>query len=188
MRLLIASDIHGSASQMVLFKKKAAEFSPDKIIILGDILYHGPRNPLPDGYNPPEVVRILSEFGPSLLAVKGNCDGEVDQYVLPFHLAESLFLMDSTNQPLWAIHGHQLEMNGGQLKPPINGAVLSGHTHLPTAEYKDGLHLWNPGSISLPKGGHPPSFGFYEDGHFTVFTFEGQELATDKFVPQANQN
>lgn len=181
MRLLIASDIHGSASQMLLFKKKMEEFSPDKIIILGDILYHGPRNPLPVGYNPAKVVDILSEFMENLLAVKGNCDGEVDQYVLPFNLADSMLLMDSTNYPLWVIHGHQLEINGGQLKFPLNGAVLYGHTHLPTAENKDGLHLWNPGSISLPKGGNPPSFGWYEGGCFTVLTFEGQELAKDKF-------
>ena len=182
MRLLIASDIHGSASQMILFKKKVLDFAPDKIIILGDILYHGPRNPLPEGYNPAEVVNILSEFGPNILAVKGNCDGEVDQYVLPFHLADSLFFMDSTNLPLWAIHGHQLEINGGLLKLPQSGAVLSGHTHVPTAENKGGIHLWNPGSISLPKGGNPPSFGLYDEGNFTVFTFDGQQLDADKFT------
>lgn len=178
MRLLIASDIHGSASQSSLLKGKAASINPDMILLLGDILYHGPRNPLPDHYAPAEVAAILAGLAQPVAVVRGNCDAEVDQMVLPFPLVESSWIIDSGRQIL-AIHGHQLEMNGGHMKISGVKAILSGHTHLPTAEQRDGVHFWNPGSASLPKGGFPPSYGLYADGNFKVLNFADEVLMSD---------
>jgi len=180
MRLMIASDIHGSASQSSLLKGRAAALKPDLIILLGDLLYHGPRNSLPDHYSPAEVTGILADLGRPVAAIRGNCDAEVDQMVLPFPLAETAWLLGDGHR-IMAIHGHQLEMNGGPLKITGAEAILSGHTHVPTAEQRDGLHYWNPGSASLPKGGFPPSFGFYADGQFKVMSFDDQVLMSDSF-------
>lgn len=178
MRLLIASDIHGSAAQAALLKAKAESFQPDLVLLLGDLLYHGPRNPLPDSYSPPEVAAALSALRFPLAAVRGNCDAEVDQMVLPFPLMESSWIIDGAAR-IMAIHGHQLALNGGPIQAPKNSVLLSGHTHLPTAEERDGVHYWNPGSASLPKGGFPPSYGLYADGRFQVMTFDDQALMRD---------
>lgn len=180
MRLLIASDIHGSASQTGLLKDRAAALNPDMLVLLGDLLYHGPRNPLPCGYAPAEAAALMADFGRPLAAVRGNCDAEVDQLLLPFQLAENAWLLGDGRR-IFAIHGHQLDINGGPLKISGAEALLSGHTHIPTAEQRDGIHYWNPGSASLPKGGFPPSFGLYEDGRFQVMSFEGRLLMSDSF-------
>jgi phosphoesterase, MJ0936 family len=178
MRILIASDIHGSFSMASKFVVRAKEMKADFILLLGDILYHGPRNPFPDNYNPPEVVSLLSALDIPLAAVRGNCDAEVDQLVLPFHLAESLWLLNES-QPILAIHGHQLSINGGSIDLKDGSAVLFGHTHLPRAEKNGSKHYWNPGSISLPKGDFPPSFGLLEASRFKVISFDGSELMSD---------
>lgn len=181
MRLLIASDIHGSLAKAKAFSEKVREMNPGMVILLGDILYHGPRNPLPDNYAPAEVVKILSELPVPIAAVRGNCDAEVDEIVLPFHLADSSWIIDDGFRRILVIHGHQLEINGGPMKSPDQVAILSGHTHVPTAEKRDGTHFWNPGSTSLPKQNYPHSFGCYEKGRFQVITFDGQILMSDSF-------
>lgn len=178
MLILIASDIHGSGSAMTWFMEKAAEMRPEMILLLGDILYHGPRNPLPDKYSPTEVISAIAGSSVPVAAVRGNCDAEVDQLVLPVHLSESAWILDGSRRVL-AIHGHQLEINGGPTKAPEGVAVLSGHTHVPTAERRGSAHYWNPGSLSLPKENYPPSFGLYENGKFSVLTFDGRELMSD---------
>ena len=178
MRLMIASDIHGSSSAMARFAEKVGELKPETVLILGDILYHGPRNPLPDKYLPAKVITSIKDLPTPIVAVRGNCDAEVDQLVLPVHLAESAWLLDGTGR-IMVIHGHQLEINGGSIKAPEGAAVLSGHTHVPTAEKRGRTHYWNPGSLSLPKENFPPSFGQYEDGKFEVLTFDGQTLMSD---------
>lgn len=178
MRLLIASDIHGSLSAARALAAKAELLQPDMVLFLGDILYHGPRNPLPDNYKPSEVATLLASLPTPAAAVRGNCDSEVDQMVLPFHLAESSWLFDGGRR-IMAIHGHQMDFNGGPLKSPEKAAVLSGHTHVPTATKKDSTHFWNPGSTSLPKQNFPPSFGLYEEGLFQVVSFDGQILMAD---------
>lgn len=179
MRILIASDIHGSLTGAGSFAAKADEMRPDLALLLGDVLYHGPRNPLPDKYAPAEVAKLLADLPAPLAAVRGNCDTEVDQMVLPFHLAENAWIMDQSRRML-AIHGHQLEINGGAIKAPEGVAVISGHTHVPTAERRGQTHFWNPGSVSLPKQNYPPSFGLYENGEFKVLSFDGRVLMSDK--------
>ncbi len=178
MRLLIASDLHGSMTMTAKFLEKARDLEDGIIVLLGDLLYHGPRNPLPDSYNPPEVIRLLTGLNVPVAAVKGNCDAEVDQLVLPFHLAESSWLTGEA-RPVLMIHGHQLAINGGPLPAPKNADLLSGHTHVPTAEVRDGRHYWNPGSPSLPKNDFPPSFGILEQSRFRVLSFDGRELMSD---------
>lgn len=178
MRLLIASDIHGSASRAGLFSDKVKELRPDMVLLLGDLLYHGPRNPLPNNYDPAEVVTILSNLSVPVIAVRGNCDAEVDQFVLPWHLADSAWIVDGHHR-LLAVHGHHLPEDHRQMKAAPGTAILSGHTHIPTAEKRGGLHWWNPGSLSLPKESFQPSFGCYEDGIFQVLTFGGKILIAD---------
>ena len=178
MRLLIASDLHGSAARASLFGDQVRQMKPDLVLLLGDLLYHGPRNPLPEGYDPAEAARLLTELPVPKAAIRGNCDADVDQFVLPFHLAESSWILDEGWRIL-AIHGHQLAMNGGPMEAEEGIAVLSGHTHIPTAEKRGSIHFWNPGSTSLPKEDFPPSFGRYENGRFEVMTFGGRVLMSD---------
>ena len=176
--MLVASDLHGSLSALRFLASKAEELSPDLVLLLGDLVYHGPRNPLPEGYDTstfPEAMAAFAALSPSLLIVRGNCDAEVDLAVLPVRIASDAWLR-LDNFDMYACHGHRIPEY-----PPIAGihpgmAVLRGHTHIPRAETSEGVHFWNPGSLSLPKNGLPPSYGLYENGVFKVFTVGGQEL------------
>jgi len=105
----------------------------------------------------------------------------VDQLVLPWHLADSAWIMDGDRR-LLAVHGHHLPENRNHMKAEPGTAIISGHTHIPTAEKQGFFHWWNPGSISLPKDNYPPSFGFYEQGNFQVLTFDGQTLMNDSLL------
>ena len=178
MRLFIASDIHGSSIRAAQARAMILALAPDAAVLLGDLLYHGPRNPLPEGYAPAETASILASLRLPIIAVRGNCDSEVDQLILPFHLAESAWLWEG-GRPILALHGHQLPENGGSWPWPLDLTIISGHTHLPRAEIKDGRRRWNPGSLGLPKEGLPPSFGFYENGRFEARSFDGRVLAAD---------
>ena len=178
MRLLIASDIHGSAAQAARLREEIDKTAPEAVVLLGDLLYHGPRNQLPERYAPMETAVLLGNLGLPVLAIRGNCDAEVDQLVLSFHLAESAWIMAGP-QPILAIHGHELPENGGDLKVPEGVIILFGHIHRPVAEKRGANHYWNPGSAALPKDGWPPSYGFYEDGRFEARSFDGQILAAD---------
>ena len=178
MRLFIVSDLHGSAAWAARAKEKIDELAPEAVVLLGDLLYHGPRNPLPENYAPAEVAAILADLKKPVIAIRGNCDSDVDQMVLPFHLAESAWILGGA-LPILAVHGHELPENGGDLKIPEGQVVLFGHIHRPVAEKRGATRFWNPGSASLPKDDLPPSFGFYEDGRFEVRSFEGRVLAAD---------
>ena len=178
MRILIASDIHGSGAGAALIREKVKALAPDRVILLGDILYHGPRNPLPDQHDPAEVVKILGGLPAPVIAVRGNCDAEIDQFILPFHLAESVWINDGPNLIL-AIHGHQLPEKDEDIKVPAGAAVLSGHIHIPVAEKRGSIHRWNPGSASLPKENYPAGFGMYENGKFQALDFQGNILKSD---------
>ena len=152
MKLLIASDIHGSAywcgRLMELIKKE----NPQRVILLGDLLYHGPRNDLPRDYAPKRVIPMLSELKDRIIAVRGNCEAEVDQMVLPFPcLADyAELLVDGTLFHL--SHGHH--QNPDCLPPLPQGSVfLFGHTHVKLDTVVDGIRCLNPGSVSIPKDG-----------------------------------
>jgi putative phosphoesterase len=176
MRLFIASDLHGSAAQAARLREEIDRTAPEAVVFLGDLLYHGPRNPLPEKYAPAETAGILDNLGRPVLAIRGNCDAEVDQLVLPFHLAESAWIMAGP-RPILAVHGHELPENGGNLKVPEGVIILFGHIHKPVAEKRGANIYWNPGSAALPKDGLPPSYGFYENGRFEARSFDGHVLA-----------
>lgn len=166
MKLFIASDIHGSAvwckKMLEAFEKEGA----DKLALLGDILYHGPRNPLPDGYAPQEVFSMLNPVADRIIAVRGNCDSEVDQMVLDFNVSSDYAVLYDGATKITLSHGHR------PVPPLGKGDVyITGHTHVPlNAVEKEGyLHL-NPGSVSLPKEGSAHGYILYENGNFAFKT------------------
>ena len=177
MNILVASDIHGSPESLLFILDKVRACRPDRVVLLGDLLYHGPRNPLPGGYGPksmPDMFRTLMKLAP-LTAVRGNCDAEVDCMLLPFPLADSAQLcLDGLD--IYVSHGHRIP----ELPPMGNfmpGTVfLRGHTHVPRGESAGGFSFWNPGSLSLPKQGYPRSWAMIKDGIFSVYDMEGTRI------------
>lgn len=169
MKLLIASDIHGSAYWCERLMERVEQEKPDKVVLLGDLLYHGPRNDLPKGHDPKRVVTILNAIAKDVLAVRGNCEAEVDQMVLDFPcMADYAVLMDG-NRQIYFTHGHL--WNPDSLPPlPDGSAFLYGHTHVKHDEVVSNpaggtVRVINPGSVSIPKDG-TNSYVVYEDGEF----------------------
>ena len=171
---LFASDIHGSAYAMHKLLEVYQSSKASKLILLGDLLYHGPRNNLPNEYNPKETSRLQNSMKESLICVKGNCEAEVDQMVLEFPvLSDSaiMYLEQLDGRIIYLHHGHK------PLPPLIPGTiVISGHTHIPVTEKKDGLVFINPGSAAIPKGGYPASYCILENRTFTIYDFSGSVL------------
>jgi len=158
MTLFIASDIHGSA---VWCEKMLAAFvasGADRLVLLGDILYHGPRNDLPDGYNPKLVIDLLSPFAAKILAVRGNCESDVDQMVLPFPVMAEYAALFLGEQTIYITHGHKDP-------PPLcaGDILLCGHTHVPADEMRGVYRCLNPGSVSIPKNGSAHSYMILDD-------------------------
>lgn len=176
MKYMIISDIHGSELYTHQALKAFKEKNCDHLIILGDILYHGPRNPLPSGHNPQGVVELLNPYASKITAVRGNCEAEVDQMLLNFPCLSDYALIVDEGIRIFATHGHLYnEEHLPQLQP--GDVFLYGHTHLWVVKEKDGLLICNPGSISLPKENRPPTYAIYEDRHITVYTLEGDSIS-----------
>ena len=170
MKLLIASDIHGSAYWCRKLVELIEAERPDALVLLGDLLYHGPRNDLPRGYAPKQVIPMLSELKDRIIAVRGNCEAEVDQMVLPFPcMAEfSELLLDG--RTFYLTHGHHASPDN--LPPLPEGSVfLFGHTHVKMDEVRNGIRCLNPGSVSIPKDGSHSCL-VYENGVFSVKILE----------------
>ena len=170
MKLLIASDIHGSAYWCGSLMELVESEQPDRLLLLGDLLYHGPRNDLPKDYAPKQVIPMLSRYKEKIIAVRGNCEAEVDQMVLPFPcMAESSqLLVDGLS--LYLTHGHH--HNPDNLPPLPEGTVfLSGHTHVKIDEVHNGIRCLNPGSVSIPKDGSHSCL-FLENGKFSFRILE----------------
>ncbi len=177
MKLLIASDLHGSAAccraLLAAFEREQA----DRIVLLGDLLYHGPRNPFPEEYDTFAVTALLNSMKDKLLCVRGNCDSEVDQMVLEFPmLAEYAFLsVDGVN--VCSTHGHNY---GPDKLPPLTAGdyLLCGHIHLPVRRKMGETTYLNPGSLSLPKENTPRSYMTLTDGVFRWHKLKtGEEFA-----------
>lgn len=169
MKLFIASDIHGSAywcKKMVdAFKNSGAE----KLILLGDILYHGPRNDLPRDYAPKEVISMLNPLKNYILCVRGNCDTEVDQMVLDFPVLADYAWICCDGKQIFATHGHKF--NCENLPPLNNGDILlHGHTHVPIIKKYDDFTYVNPGSVSIPKENSDHSYLILSDGEFKFYS------------------
>ncbi|MBR2345530.1 MAG: phosphodiesterase [Lentisphaeria bacterium] len=168
MKIIFFSDIHGMAETLKKLLYHADNMHADQLVILGDILYHGPRNGVPDVYDPPEVVKLLNARKNSLLAVRGNCDSEVDQMLLEFPIMADYAELISDDQRFFLTHGHLWNENR-QPDVPEGTILVHGHTHVPVLKKsQSGLTIFNPGSISLPKSGYPQSFGFYDGKKLTV--------------------
>ena len=166
MKIIIASDIHGSATWCKKLVDAIEAEQPDRIILLGDLLYHGPRNPLPDGYAPPEVANMLNALAERITAVRGNCDSEVDQMILEFPcMADYALVVDGT-RTLFCTHGH---IHTPESPPRLTAGTtfLSGHTHVKTNEQRDGIRFVNPGSVALPKD-NSRSFAVWNDGEIQL--------------------
>ena len=170
MKLLIASDIHGSAYWCQKLMELIEAEQPHKVILLGDLLYHGPRNDLPREYAPKEVIPMLSALKEKILAVRGNCEAEVDQMVLPFPCMADYALVEADGLSLYLTHGH---LHNPEKLPPLQpGTVfLSGHTHIKLDKIVDGIRCLNPGSVSIPKDGSHSCL-IYENGEFRFCILE----------------
>ena len=153
MKFVIASDIHGSAFWCGKLSQIIEEERPHKILLLGDLLYHGPRNDLPRDYAPKQVIPMLSQYASRIIAVRGNCEAEVDQMVLPFPCMADYALAEADGLQLYLTHGH---LSSPDKLPPLRpGTVfLSGHTHVKLDEDRNGIRCLNPGSVSIPKDGN----------------------------------
>ena len=170
MKLLIASDIHGSAYWCEKLMALAENDQPDKLVLLGDLLYHGPRNDLPRDYAPKKVIPMLSAWKEKIIAVRGNCEAEVDQMVLPFPCLADFSQLLVDDKCLYLTHGHHA--NPENLPPLPEGSIfLSGHTHVKIDEVHNGIRCLNPGSVSIPKDGSHSCL-IYEDGVFTFHIWE----------------
>lgn len=175
MRIVIASDIHGSAlycgQLLEAFRREGAE----KLLLLGDILYHGPRNDLPDGYAPKEVTAQLNACAGSILGVRGNCDAEIDQMVLQFPMMADYCLLYAAGRTVFVTHGHVY--NTASLPPLQPGDILlHGHTHVPCwEEFGNGNLYLNPGSVSLPKEDSPRGYLLLTDTAFIWKDLAGHE-------------
>lgn len=170
MKLVIASDIHGSAFWCGKLMDLIEEEQPDKVILLGDLLYHGPRNDLPRDYAPKQVIPMLSSLADRILAVRGNCEAEVDQMVLPFPCMADYAVLQADGTTFYMTHGHLWNPDNLPVLQPET-VFLSGHTHVKMDEVRNGIRCINPGSVSIPKDG-THSCMIYENGTFTVRMLE----------------
>lgn len=166
MKIIIASDIHGSAYYCRMLIEKFKEEKGDRLLLLGDILYHGPRNDLPKEYAPKEVIAMLNPMKDKIFCVRGNCDTEVDQMVLDFPvLADYAVIPSSGDRIIYATHGHKF--NETTPLPLSQGDILlCGHTHVPKCTQCNGFVYMNPGSVSIPKENSPHSYMVFENGEF----------------------
>ena len=170
MKLMIISDIHGSYDDLSKVLNIYKKESFDKLIILGDILYHGPRNDLPVGYAPKKVIPALNAMKNEIIAVRGNCDAEVDQMVLEFPILQDETKLFIDHHTFYLTHGHHHDKDH---LPLLNkGDILMyGHYHVPLCEIKEDYYIFNPSSISLPKQGEK-SYGVYENNTLSIYTLD----------------
>ena len=173
MKLMIASDIHGSAAYCKVLIEAFEREKTDRLLLLGDLLYHGPRNDLPLEYAPKQVIELLNAIRSELLCVRGNCEAEVDQMVLQFPVLADYAWLDINGLRILATHGHLYNTDN---PPPLKEGdiLLCGHTHIPCFKKQQGYFYVNPGSVSIPKENSPHSYLILEEKTFTWKTLEGK--------------
>ncbi len=176
MSIMIASDIHGSAAFCSELLRRFTAEKHERLVLLGDILYHGPRNDLPDGYAPKQVIAMLNPLSDKIVCVRGNCDAEVDQMVLKFPIQEGCAPLDAFGLHLLLTHGHHASPEN----PPKErcNVLLSGHTHVPRKERLNGTWFLNPGSVSIPKENSAHSYMTLDESGFQWKTLEGTTYDT----------
>ncbi len=179
MKLLFASDIHGSGYWCERLLERINIENPDKIVLCGDLLYHGPRNDLPKEHNPKKVISILSELKDKIIAVRGNCEAEVDQMVLPFPVLADFTTINFDDIGIFVSHGHLF--NKDNIEQIGNCDVLvNGHTHIYEITNINNKKYINIGSVSLPKENRENTYCMYENGNFYIKNFDGNILLSDK--------
>lgn len=191
MKYLICSDIHGSESAARKILSFFQSMECDRLINLGDTLYHGPRNPLPEGHNPKGAADALNGIAGKIFSCRGNCDAEVDQMVLDFPTTGDYVQIVDGGITLFCTHGHVYApfVGGtavvpGAAKPLVEvpAVIFYGHTHVSTLEKTgDGIIVCNPGSSALPKGGTEAGFAVYENGEVTLFSMSGKKIKSLRF-------
>ncbi len=172
MKLVIASDIHGSAFFCKKLLDAFTKENANRLVLLGDILYHGPRNDLPEGYSPKEVIELLNPLKNKILCVRGNCDSEVDAMVLEFPIMCDYTALCYGEHTLFFTHGHIFSAQNPLPMAP-GDALVSGHTHIPVFTEENGRYFLNPGSVSIPKQDSKNSYIVFEDGTFTWKDLDG---------------
>lgn len=172
MKIMVASDIHGSAYYCQKMTEAYKNSGAQKLLLLGDILYHGPRNDLPKEYAPKKVIEMLNNISDEILCVRGNCDSEVDQMVLKFNIMAEYAIIYDGERMIFATHGHKF--NKDNLPSLKEGDILlHGHTHIPVNESIDGITVMNPGSVSIPKENSWHGYMIIENGTYTWYDFDG---------------
>ncbi len=174
---LIASDLHGSSYYCRALLDAYAREGAERLILLGDILYHGPRNDLPKDYAPKEVISLLSAYKNEIFAVRGNCDTEVDQMVLPFPILADYAVLTAGERTVYLSHGHKF---GKDNPPPLKAGdiLLCGHTHVVAKEVCEGFVYLNPGSLSIPKENTARGYILLDGDTFRFKTLDGEEYDT----------
>lgn len=175
MKVLIASDIHGSLKYCNLLIERYKKEGCDKLILLGDVLYHGPRNDLPEEYNPKGVIALLNSMADEILCVRGNCEAEVDNMVLDFDVLAEYAVMYLGSRMAFLTHGHKY--NPENMPKIKKGDILfNGHTHVSKVEEINGIIYANPGSVSIPKEETPRGYMILSDEKLQHKTLEGTVL------------
>ena len=174
MKYMIASDIHGSAYYCEKMLARFKEEKAHRLLLLGDLLYHGPRNDLPKDYAPKRVIEMLNEYKDVIWCVRGNCEAEVDQMVLEFPVMAEYCLITEGKQLIMATHGHVFNLDNPP-KLQKGDILLHGHTHVPTNVETETFRYLNPGSVSIPKEGSPNSYMTMENGCFIWKDLDGKE-------------
>lgn len=177
-KIMIASDLHGDAECVERLLEQYSRSGAERLVLLGDLLYHGPRNELPSGYAPKKVIELLNAHKDELLCVRGNCDTEVDAMVLNFPILADYAYISIGGVNFFATHGHNFNLD--RLPPLKRGDILlHGHTHVPAAlPFGDGCLYVNPGSVSIPKESSPKSYILYDSGHFDFCDLDGNVYKT----------
>jgi putative phosphoesterase len=173
MKIMIASDLHGSAYYCEKLLEAWKKEQPEKLLLLGDLLYHGPRNDLPKDYAPKKVISMLNEIKQEILCVRGNCEAEVDQMVLEFPVLADYCTLYEGSHMIFATHGH---VHNEKNVPPLKkgDVLLHGHTHVPKCTIHEDYIYMNPGSVSIPKEDSVHGYMMLEDGVFLWKTLEGE--------------
>lgn len=177
MKIMFASDIHGSAYYCEKLIERWKTEKPDKLILLGDLLYHGPRNDLPKDYAPKKVIELLNARKEHLLCVRGNCEAEVDQMVLEFPVMADYAILYLDGRMVYLTHGHKYNLEN---LPPMESKdiLIHGHTHVQAMEVTERCIYLNPGSVSIPKNGNQHSYMLYENGEFQIHNLDGEKIAS----------
>ncbi|TCS43286.1 phosphodiesterase [Reinekea marinisedimentorum] len=175
MKFFVCSDIHGDLNALQLALAAFERSGASQILLLGDLLNHGPRNALPEAYNPMAVAELLNRYAEKIISVRGNCDSEVDQALISFPVLGEHNQLFIGRRRVFLCHGHTYTVETPPVLP-AGSIFVSGHTHVPVAEQQGELFLFNPGSVSIPRQGWAASYGLLEQDRLTVLDLNNHDV------------